>query len=66
LQAVDNAALLNLDIAWCYLLLGSPADIPDAAIRLDKCERSLFKTYGPRMERLLTLKGTTGNINLHF
>ena len=57
---MDNAALLNLDIAWCYLLLGSAAEIPDAAVRLDKCEQSLYKSYGPQMERLLTLKGTTG------
>lgn len=58
---MDNAAILNLDIAWCYLLLGNAADIPDAAVRLDRCEQSLFKSYGPQMERLLTLKGTTGN-----
>lgn len=61
LKAVDNAALLNLDIAWCYLLLGNAADIPDAVVRLNQCEQSLYKTYGAQMERLLTLKGTTGN-----
>ncbi|EFX82641.1 hypothetical protein DAPPUDRAFT_223703 [Daphnia pulex] len=61
LRAVDNAALLNLDIAWCYLLLGNAADIPDAVVRLNQCEQSLYKTYGAQMERLLTLKGSTGN-----
>ena len=61
LSAVDNAGLLNLDIAWCYLLLGSVDDIPDAVRRLDKCQQTLFKSYGAQMERLLTLKGTTGN-----
>nr|CAH0109059.1 unnamed protein product [Daphnia galeata] len=61
LRAVDNAALLNLDIAWCYLLLGNAADIPDAVVRLNHCEQSLYKTYGSQMERLLTLKGSTGN-----
>lgn len=61
LNAVDNAGLLNLDIAWCYLILGSAADISDAAIRLESCEQKLVRSYGPRMERLLELKGTTGN-----
>lgn len=60
LKAVDNAGLLNLDIAWCYLLLGSAADITDAAIRLETCEQTLSRSYGPHMERLLKLKGTTG------
>jgi len=60
LSAVDNVGLVNLDIAWCYLLLGSAADIPEAATRLERCEKTLAKSYGPQMERLLTLKGTTG------
>ena len=60
LKAVDNAGLLNLDIAWCYLLLGNAADISDAAIRLETCEQVLNRSYGPKMERLLELKGTTG------
>jgi len=61
LRAVDNAGLLNLDIAWCYLLLGNAADISDAAIRLETCQQTLSRSYGTQMERLLELKGTTGN-----
>ncbi|PNF44037.1 hypothetical protein B7P43_G16238, partial [Cryptotermes secundus] len=61
LQSVDNYALLNLDIAWCYLCLRSVSDIPDAEQRLRKCEMNFHQSYGPNLERLLALKGTTGN-----
>jgi len=61
LQSVDNYALLNLDIAWCYLCLRSVTHIPDAEQRLRKCEENFHQSYGPNLERLLLLKGTTGN-----
>lgn len=61
LQSVDNYALLNLDIAWCYLCLRSVTHIPDAEQRLHKCEENFHQSYGPNLERLLLLKGTTGN-----
>ncbi|KAJ4443419.1 hypothetical protein ANN_05087 [Periplaneta americana] len=61
LQSVDNYAVLNLDIAWCYLCLRSVTHIPDAEQRLQKCEESFHQSYGPNLERLLALKGTTGN-----
>ncbi|XP_047115578.1 NEDD8 ultimate buster 1-like [Schistocerca piceifrons] len=60
LQSVDNYALLNLDIAWCYLCLQNVTQIPDAEERLKKCEQSFHKSYGPNLERLMLLKGTTG------
>jgi hypothetical protein len=53
--------VLNLDIAWCYLCLRSVTHIPDAEQRLRKCEQNLHQSYGPNLERLLALKGTTGN-----
>ncbi|KDR09755.1 NEDD8 ultimate buster 1 [Zootermopsis nevadensis] len=61
LQSVDNYAVLNLDIAWCYLCLRSVTHIPDAEQRLRKCEQNFHQSYGPNLERLLALKGTTGN-----
>jgi len=61
LQSVDNYALLNLDIAWCYLCLQSVTHIPDAEQRLHKCEENFHWSYGPNLERLLQLKGTAGN-----
>jgi hypothetical protein len=35
--------------------------IPDAEQRLHKCEMNFHQSYGPNLERLLALKGTTGN-----
>ncbi|KRT81584.1 Ubiquitin [Oryctes borbonicus] len=61
LNNVDNYALLNLDIAWCYLCLQSFMHLPEAHERLKKCEENFHKSYGPNLERLIALKGSTGN-----
>ncbi|GLV37083.1 uncharacterized protein CBL_02086 [Carabus blaptoides fortunei] len=61
LDSVDNYALLNLDIVWCYLCLKSVSQIPEAEERLKKCEQSFHRSYGPNLERLIALKGTPGN-----
>lgn len=62
LNAVDNYALLCLDIAWCYLCLNSVNQFPDAVTRLKKCEECLHRSYGENLERLIALKkGVTGN-----
>ncbi|XP_018565233.1 NEDD8 ultimate buster 1 isoform X2 [Anoplophora glabripennis] len=60
LNTVDNYALLNLDIAWCYLCLESFAHLPEAYERLKKCEEKFHSTYGPNLERLIAVKGTPG------
>ncbi|KAH8363681.1 hypothetical protein KR084_013010 [Drosophila pseudotakahashii] len=59
LDAVDNYALINLDIVWCYLCLKNITQLPDAQRRLDICERSFFKSYGEQFSRLYFLKGTS-------
>ncbi|CAH1964750.1 unnamed protein product [Acanthoscelides obtectus] len=61
LNTVDNYALLNLDIAWCYLCLESVAHLPEAERRLKQCERKFIDTYGANMERVVAVKGTPGN-----
>ncbi|KAK3932435.1 NEDD8 ultimate buster 1 [Frankliniella fusca] len=61
LKSVDNVALLQLDIVWCYLCLRSISHIPDADRRLDICEVSLERSYGRNMERVAALKGSAGN-----
>ncbi|XP_026273356.1 NEDD8 ultimate buster 1-like [Frankliniella occidentalis] len=61
LKSVDNVALLQLDIVWCYLCLRSMSHIPDADHRLGMCEVSLERSYGRNMERVAALKGTAGN-----
>ncbi|XP_056638844.1 NEDD8 ultimate buster 1-like isoform X1 [Diorhabda sublineata] len=61
LKTVDNYALLDLDIAWCYLCLESFVQLPEAEERLKRCEQKFHSTYGPNLERLVAVKGTPGN-----
>ncbi|XP_074663116.1 NEDD8 ultimate buster 1-like [Tubulanus polymorphus] len=61
LNAVDNFAILCLDIVWCYLCLKNISDLPDAESRLKSCEDCFHKSYGVNLERLTVVKGTTGN-----
>ncbi|XP_017079863.2 NEDD8 ultimate buster 1 [Drosophila eugracilis] len=57
LEAVDNYALINLDIVWCYLCLKNITQLPDAQRRLDICEKSFFRSYGENYSRLYSMKG---------
>ncbi|KAH8380854.1 hypothetical protein KR200_008434 [Drosophila serrata] len=57
LEKVDNYALLNLDIVWCYLCLKNVTQLPDAERRLAVCTRSFRRSYGENFERLYSLKG---------
>ena len=66
LERVDNYGILNLDIAWCYLALQSIAELPAAEARLQQCERSLKRSYGENMERVVALKGSTGKHRMRF
>ncbi|KAL3266981.1 hypothetical protein HHI36_011129 [Cryptolaemus montrouzieri] len=61
LTLVDNYALLDLDIAWCYLCLQSVSNLPDAQERLKRCEEAFIRSYGPNFERVIALKGSSGN-----
>lgn len=61
LNLVDNYAILNLDIAWCYLCLQTVSELGDAEARLDACEKKFNESYGNNLERLAALKGSTGN-----
>lgn len=61
LSLVDNYALLDLDIAWCYLCLQSVNHLPEAYDRLKRCETAFEKSYGPNLERVIAVKGTAGN-----
>ncbi|KAH8304916.1 hypothetical protein KR018_004642 [Drosophila ironensis] len=59
LEAVDNYALLNLDIVWCYLCLKNITQLPDAQRRLSICENNFRRSYGDNYERLYALRGPT-------
>ncbi|KAL1505617.1 hypothetical protein ABEB36_005141 [Hypothenemus hampei] len=61
LNSVDNYALLDLDIAWCYLCLQSFTHLPEAEERLKRCKIKFSKIYGSNLERLIAVKGTPGN-----
>lgn len=60
LNMVDNYAILNLDISWCYLSLKSLDALSDVAERLGKSENFFNKSYGNNLQRLYALKGSTG------
>lgn len=60
-QTIDNYAILNLDIVWCYLCLKSIMQLPDAERRLQICEQSFKRSYGENFSRLAELKGNTEN-----
>nr|XP_016937292.1 NEDD8 ultimate buster 1 [Drosophila suzukii] len=57
LESVDNYALLNLDIVWCYLCLKNVTQLPDADRRLAICGRNFRRSYGENFERLYSMKG---------
>ena len=59
-ESVDNFAILNLDIAWSYLMINAVAELPHAQTRLDNCERMFKESYGTNLERLQSIKGSTG------
>ena len=61
LQMVDNFAILSLDIAWCYLANHAVSELPDADIKLQKCEEKFKASYGSNMERVAALKGSQSN-----
>ncbi|XP_062564598.1 NEDD8 ultimate buster 1-like isoform X2 [Armigeres subalbatus] len=58
LTVVDNYALLNLDIVWCYLCLKNINQLPDAEQRLRLCGEKFQQSYGENMHRAATIRGT--------
>ncbi|XP_050355274.1 NEDD8 ultimate buster 1 [Nymphalis io] len=66
LSTVDNCAVLQLDIAWCYLCLQSLSSANDAATRLMKAQKSFIASYGEDHQRLIALKGTNANERVLF
>ncbi|XP_053385428.1 NEDD8 ultimate buster 1-like isoform X2 [Mercenaria mercenaria] len=60
LNSVDNYAILCLDIVWCYLCLKHVEDLPDAEERLRNSENFFQKSYGSDLQRLMAVKGSSG------
>ncbi|XP_050080327.1 NEDD8 ultimate buster 1 [Anopheles maculipalpis] len=61
LNVVDNYALLNLDIVWCYLCLKNLNQLPDAEERLKVCELKFQQSYGKNMQRVAAIRGEQSN-----
>ncbi|XP_055628202.1 NEDD8 ultimate buster 1-like isoform X2 [Toxorhynchites rutilus septentrionalis] len=57
LTVVDNYALLNLDIVWCYLCLKNLNQLPDAEQRIHLAEKKLRQSYGDNLNRVTAIKG---------
>ncbi|KIZ05684.1 NEDD8 ultimate buster 1 [Monoraphidium neglectum] len=57
LQAIDNVAMLLLDIVWCSYLLRDVGRLGVSAERLARARGMLARAHGPNLERLRQLHG---------
>ncbi|KAL3786865.1 hypothetical protein HJC23_013786 [Cyclotella cryptica] len=61
MDRVDNYGLLQLDISWCYLLLRSLDNLPDAIARLNRAEAVLRKQVHSNFVTLALAQAEMGN-----